>query len=142
MATTGPRVVRILRHLGPQLQENRTYWEYIRDWFSYDPANRQQVRQESRGGRVLKVTKDSAETFIVVFESDEELRHEFEVNLKAGGLFLVSTEKPAEMSTIQLNLMLIGSGAFSTSATVVRLFGEGFAVSIETNPQEILSRLT
>ena len=124
------------------MQEIRTYWEYIRPWFSYYPANLQYVLKESRGGCVLKVTKDSMGTFTVVFESDEELRHEFEANLKAGGLFLASTEKPAELSTIQLNLMLIGSGAFSTSATVVRIFEGGLAVAIDANPQEVLSRLT
>ena len=48
----------------------------------------------------MKVTKESTESFTVEFESDEELRHEFETNLSAGGLFLSSTERPAEMSTI------------------------------------------
>jgi hypothetical protein len=46
----------------------------------------------------LKVTRESIEDFTVEFESDEELRHEFEANLSAGGLFLSSTERPAEMS--------------------------------------------
>ena len=95
-----------------------------------------------RGGCVLKVANESIESFAVEFESDEELRHEFEANLSAGGLFLSSTERPAEMSTIQLNLRLSARGSFATSATVVRLFEGGFAVSIDANPQEILSRLT
>jgi hypothetical protein len=90
----------------------------------------------------LRVTKESIETFTVVFESDEELQHEFEANLSAGGLFLSSTERPAEMSTIQLNLRRSEGGSFATSATVVRLFEGAFAVSIDANPQEILSRLT
>ena len=91
---------------------------------------------------ILKVTKESIETFAVEFESEEELRHEFEANLSAGGLLLSSTEKPAEMSTIQLNLRLSEAGSFATSATVVRLFEGAFAVSIEANPGEILSSLT
>jgi hypothetical protein len=90
----------------------------------------------------LKVTKESIESFTVEFESDEELRHEFEANLSAGGLFLSSTERPAEMSTIQLNLRLTEGGSFVISATVVRLFEGAFAVSIDANPQEILSSLT
>lgn len=90
----------------------------------------------------MKVTKESIESFTVEFESDEELRHEFEANLTAGGLFLSSTERPAEMSTIQLNLRLSEGGSFATSATVVRLFEGAFAVSIEANPREILSSLT
>jgi hypothetical protein len=91
---------------------------------------------------ILKVTKESIETFAVEFESEEELRHEFATNLSAGGLLLSSTEKPPEMSTIQLNLRLSAAGYFATSATVVRLFEGAFAVSIEANPGEILSSLT
>lgn len=90
----------------------------------------------------MKVTKESLETFSVEFESDDELRREFETNLSAGGLFLSSTEKPAELSTIQLNLKRSEGGSFATSATVVRLFEGAFAVSIEANPGEILSSLT
>lgn len=90
----------------------------------------------------MKVTNESLECFIAEFESDEELRREFETNLSAGGLFLSSTEKPSELSTIQLTLRLIDRGSFATSATVVRIFEGGFAVSIEANPQEILSSLT
>jgi len=90
----------------------------------------------------LKVTKESIESFAVEFESDEELRHEFEANLSAGGLLLSSTERPPEMSTIQLNLRLSEGGSFATSATVVRLFEGAFAVSIDANPQEIFSSLT
>jgi hypothetical protein len=90
----------------------------------------------------LKVTKESIESFIVEFESDDELRHEFEANLSAGGLLLSSTERPLPMSTIRLNLKLTEGGSFVTSATVVRLFEEAFAVSFEANPQEVLSSLT
>jgi hypothetical protein len=90
----------------------------------------------------LKVTKESIETFCVEFESEEELRHEFEANLIAGGLLLSSTERPTEMSTIQLNLKLSERCSFATTATVVRLFEGAFAVSIEANPQEVLSSLT
>jgi hypothetical protein len=46
------------------------------------------------------------------------------------------------LSTIQLNLRLNEGGAFAASATVVRLFEGAFAVSIDANPQEILSSLT
>jgi hypothetical protein len=83
----------------------------------------------------LKVTKESIESFIVEFESDEELRREFEANLNAGGLFLSSMGQPAELSTIQLNLRLNEGGSFAASATVVRLFEGAFAVSIDANPQ-------
>jgi hypothetical protein len=90
----------------------------------------------------LKVTNESIESFTVEFESDEELRHEFEANLSAGGLFLSSTERPAGMTTIQLELRLTEGASFATSATVVRLFEVGFAVSMDATPQEILARLT
>lgn len=90
----------------------------------------------------MKITKEPMKTFTVEFDSDEELRHEFEANLNAGGLLLSSTERPAEMSTVQLNLRLSEGGSFAASATVVRLFEGAFAVSIDANPQEILSRLT
>lgn len=90
----------------------------------------------------MKVTKESIDTFAVEFVSEEELRYEFEANLSAGGLLLPSTERPTEMSTIQLNLKLSEGGFFATSATVVRLFEGAFAVSIEANPREVLSSLT
>jgi hypothetical protein len=103
---------------------------------------REELPESRRGGCLLKVTKESTGSFTVEFESHEELRHEFDANLSAGGLFLSSTERAAEMSTIQLNLRLSQGGSFGTSATVVRLFEGGFAVSIDANPQEILSSLT
>lgn len=90
----------------------------------------------------MKITNESIEAFCVEFESEEELRREFETNLSAGGLLLSSTERPAEMSVIQLNLRLTEGGSFITGATVVRLFEGAFAVSIEANPREILSSLT
>jgi plasmid stability protein len=90
----------------------------------------------------VKITKESIEAFSVEFESEEELQREFETNLSAGGLLLSSTEKPTEMSTIQLNLKLTEGGSFTTGATVVRLFDGAFAVSVEANPREILSSLT
>ncbi len=90
----------------------------------------------------MKVIKESIESFTVEFENDEELRHEFETNLSAGGLFLSSTERPVPMSTIQLKLSMTEGGSFATGATVVRLFEGGFAVSIDANPQEVLSSLT
>lgn len=46
------------------------------------------------------------------------------------------------MSKIQLKLTLSEGGSFATSATVVRLFEGGFAVSIDANPHEMLSSLT
>lgn len=90
----------------------------------------------------MRVTNESIDTFTVEFDSDDELRREFEANLSAGGLFLSSIERPEEMSTIRLNLLLNDAGSFAASATVVRLFEGGFAVSIDANPQEILSSLT
>lgn len=90
----------------------------------------------------MKITKESIGTFTVEFESEEELRREFETNLSAGGLLLSSPERPAEMSAIRLNLKLTEGGSFTTGATVVRLFEGAFAVSIEANPREILSSLT
>ena len=94
------------------------------------------------GDCLLKVTQDSTENFTVEFETDEELRREFDANLSAGGLFLSSADKPKEMSTIQLVLKLMEGGVFASSATVVRLFESGFAVSIDANPQEVLASLT
>lgn len=90
----------------------------------------------------MKVTEESIECFTVEFESEDDLRREFETNLSAGGLLLTSPESPAEMSTVRLNLRLSGGGSFATSAIVVRLFDGAFAVSIEANPREILSSLT
>lgn len=90
----------------------------------------------------LKVTRESTGSFIVEFESEEELRHEFDTNLSAGGLLLCSNERPAEMSTLQLNLRLGQGGVVRTSATVVRLFEGRFAVSIDEDPLGILSSLT
>jgi hypothetical protein len=95
-----------------------------------------------RGGGLLKVTNESVDRFAVEFETDEELRQEFEANLSAGGLFLCSTARPPEMSPIKITLRLGDGGSFETTATVVRLFESAFAVSIDANPHQILSALT
>ena len=90
----------------------------------------------------MRVTKESPANFNVEFEDIDELGHEFETNLSAGGLFLSSTERPPEMSMIQLTLKLIEGGSFVANATVVRLFDGAFAVSIDADPKDIMSSLT
>jgi hypothetical protein len=87
----------------------------------------------------LKVSRQSVDEFLIEFESEEELRREFAVNISAGGLFIQSPEKPAEMSQLQLRLKFAGETA--VTATVVRLFDAAFAVSVEGNPDELLSQL-
>jgi hypothetical protein len=90
----------------------------------------------------LKVSRQTSGEFVIEFESEEELRREFAMNLSAGGLFIQSQEKPAELSQLQLRLKLTGAGEVTIAAMVVRLFDGAFAVSIEGNPDEILSKLT
>ncbi|MEW6209143.1 MAG: hypothetical protein AB1631_12305 [Acidobacteriota bacterium] len=87
----------------------------------------------------MKVSRQTEGEFVIEFESEEELRREFAANISAGGLFIQSGEKPAEMS--QLRLRLKFAGETTTTATVVRLFDAAFAVSIEGNPDELLSQL-
>lgn len=87
----------------------------------------------------MKVSRQTNGEFVIEFESEEELRREFALNLSAGGLFIHSQEKPAELSSIQIRLKF--AGETTLTAMVVRLFDSAFAVSIEGNPDEILSLL-
>lgn len=89
----------------------------------------------------MNVSKQTGGEFVIEFESEEELRREFALNLSAGGLFIQSQEKPAELSHLELRLKLAGAGEVTIAAMVVRLFDSAFAVSIEGNPDEILSTL-
>ncbi len=88
----------------------------------------------------MKVSRQTGDEFVIEFESEEELRREFETNLSAGGLFIRSEEKPAELSHIQLRLKF--TGETTITAMVVRLFDSAFAVSIDGNPDELLLKLT
>lgn len=89
----------------------------------------------------MNVSRQTGGEFVIEFESEEELRREFALNLSAGGLFIHSQEKPAELSHLELKLKLAGAGEVTVAAMVVRLFDAAFAVSIEGSPDEILSLL-
>lgn len=90
----------------------------------------------------MEVTLTASEHFVIEFESQEELRVEYENNILAGGLFFQTTTRFPELSTVQLTLKLSGGGQISIPATIVRSFESGLAVSLETNPETILSALS
>lgn len=90
----------------------------------------------------MKVTIESSDAFVVEFESEEELRSEYENNLSAGGLCLPTDVSLPEFTPIRLTLKLDGHGQTTAQAMVVRLMEGALAVSIEANPEEIFSTLS
>ncbi|HEX8087976.1 MAG TPA: hypothetical protein VF762_03940 [Blastocatellia bacterium] len=77
----------------------------------------------------------------VEFETEEELRAEYENNLSAGGLCFPAESRLPELSSINLTLRLSGQGQIVVAATVVRQMDGALAVAIEERPERILAAL-
>ena len=89
----------------------------------------------------MKVMANTAEHFIVEFESERELQIEYENNISAGGLLIPAAADISPFATIQLTLKSMDGGETRVSAMVVRVMDTSFAVTIEAKPDEILSAL-
>src|SRR5436309_14211536 len=89
----------------------------------------------------MRVVIEAADQATVEFESEDELRAEYERNLVSGGLSLVTQAQLPEFTPIQLTLKLSGGGKITVAAMVVRQFAGALAVSIEGSPEKIFSAL-
>jgi hypothetical protein len=89
----------------------------------------------------LKVTTKGFENFIVEFESEDELQHEYRTNISAGGLLIPYATNFTMFSQIDMTLQLADRGQSQVSAVVVQVTDEAFAVTIEANPADLLTAL-
>ncbi|MEW6737223.1 MAG: PilZ domain-containing protein, partial [Acidobacteriota bacterium] len=90
----------------------------------------------------MKISLDVSGQALIEFENLDELRAEYETNISAGGLCLVTEVEVAEFTTLQLTLKLTGGGQLTVPAIVVRRLPGALAVSIETKPETIFEALT
>src|SRR5262245_8287440 len=89
----------------------------------------------------MKVSKTAPNAFTLEFETQDELRAEYQSNLASGGLRLETTEKLANFAALALTLRCAGREA-STKATVVGLLPGAVAVAVESKPDALLAALT
>ena len=90
----------------------------------------------------MKVSLLASEHFSLEFDSEEELKTEYQDNISAGGLFFQTTSQYQEFTAIHITLKLVNGGQMMIPATVVKAMGTALAVSIETKPELIWSTLT
>lgn len=90
----------------------------------------------------MKVTTLASEHFLIEFESEEELKAEYENNISAGGLFFQTSEILSALTPVQLTLKLSGGGQLLVPAIVVQVMQGALAVSIDTKPDSIWATLT
>jgi hypothetical protein len=89
----------------------------------------------------VKATINYTGDATVEFETEEELRVEYDNNLSAGGLCFPAETSLPEFSPINLTLKLSGRGEIVVPATVVRQMDAALAVAIEESPARILAAL-
>jgi len=89
----------------------------------------------------LKVTRNASGAFTAEFESEQELRDEHRSNLSVGALRLVTTERAALHTTLQVTLRGPWGGETSVKATVVAELPDGIALAVDGNAEQNLLRL-
>ena len=90
----------------------------------------------------MRVIMETSDHFIVEFETEEELRAEYETNLSAGGLGLSTDARLPEFTPVRLTLKLEGHGEMTVPAMVVRLMEGAIALAIEANPEVLYSTIS
>jgi hypothetical protein len=90
----------------------------------------------------VKIQALASEHFLIEFESEDELKAEYDNNISAGGLFFQTSAQLPEFTAIQLTLKLAEGGQMVVPATVVRSMETALAVSLEQSPELIWSTLT
>ena len=89
----------------------------------------------------MNVTRTAAVAFTVVFDSEEELREEYRVNLVHGALRLPTAETVALNTTLLVTLRGPWGGEAFARATAVALLPDGIARALDGEPEEQLARL-
>jgi hypothetical protein len=89
----------------------------------------------------MNVQRIASTAFTAEFENEQELRDEHRSNLSFGALRLVTAESVAPDTVLQVTLRGPWAGEIEVRATVVAVLGDGIALAVEGNPDEILARL-
>ena len=89
----------------------------------------------------MNVTRTAAVAFTVAFESEEELREEYRVNLAHGALRLPTTETVALNTTLLVTMRGPWGGEAFARATAVALLPDAIALALDGEPEEQLARL-
>lgn len=89
----------------------------------------------------MKVERTSAVDFTAEFESENELREEYRVNLSHSALRLPTTEAVPLHTTLLVTLRGPRGGEVYVRATAVAALPDGIALAIETHTDDMLQRL-
>lgn len=89
----------------------------------------------------MKVKRTTSAAFTAEFESEEELREEHRTNLSLGALRLPTTETIALNTVLLLTLRGPWGGEAFVKGTVVAALPEGIALTVDGDPDQILTRL-
>lgn len=89
----------------------------------------------------MNVTRTAGAAFTVEFESEDELREEYRVNLAHGALRLPTSETVALNTTLLVTLRGPWGGEAFARATAVATLADGIALAIDGDPDDQLGRL-
>src|SRR6266542_551628 len=89
----------------------------------------------------MKVQRTASGAFTVEFENEKELRDEHRANLSFRALRLPTAESVALHTALLVTLRGPWAGEIGVQATVVAVLGDGIALALEGDPDEILARL-
>lgn len=89
----------------------------------------------------MKATQSGASSFTIEFESDQELRDEYQTNLSMGGARLPTVERIPLYSQLVVTLRGCGGAEVVVKATVVAPLPDGVALAIEGEPDAIAGLL-
>jgi hypothetical protein len=89
----------------------------------------------------MKVDRTAEAVFTAEFESEQELREEYRLNLSQGALRLPTTEAVALHKTLLITLRGPWGGEAHVRATAVAALPDGIALAVDGNAEEMLQRL-
>jgi len=89
----------------------------------------------------MKLTQAAPLTFVLEFESEEELRAEERENLSVGGLFLRPAGPLAPFAKVTVTLRLLGRGETTVAAVVVGSPPGGLALQFEGSAAGVVAAL-
>ncbi|HEX7831695.1 MAG TPA: hypothetical protein VF787_18720 [Thermoanaerobaculia bacterium] len=89
----------------------------------------------------MRVERTTDAVFTAQFESEEELREEYRLNLSQGALRLPTSESVALHTTLLVTLRGPKGGEAHVKASAVAKLPDGIALAIHSDADEILARL-